>query len=90
MLSVIVFAALVKISLHVNSPWVATIIYGAWGFLSGLLFGVSFVGALLVLGINLGVGFFFFWLLKRTENSGLWWGVVAAGIAVFLVLPIFI
>jgi len=34
--------------------------------------------------INLGLGFLFFWLLKRTEGEGLWWVVVLVGIGLFI------
>ena len=84
MLNVIILASLVKINLECDSPWVATCIFGIAGFVLGLMFGHPFSAILIGTGINVGLGFLFFWLLKKSEGSSVWWAVMLLGILGFL------
>ncbi len=84
MLDALVLAALVKINLECDSPWVATGIFATAAFILSLMFGYPFSAVLIGTGINVGLGFLYFWLLKKTENSGAWWPVMIAGILLFL------
>jgi hypothetical protein len=84
MFNVIILAALVKINLECDSPWVATSLFAALAFVLGLMFGAPFLALLIGVAINIGLGFLYFWLLKKTESSRSWWAVMIIGIFVFL------
>ncbi|MDQ8196392.1 hypothetical protein QEH59_18330 [Coraliomargarita sp. SDUM461004] len=84
MLNAIILAALVKINLECDSPWVATSLFAGLTFVMSLMFGYPFLASLIGTAINIGLGFFYFWLLKKTESSSSWWAVMIIGIFVFL------
>jgi hypothetical protein len=84
MFNALILAALVKINLECDSPWVATSLFAGLAFVLGLMFGAPFLAILIGAVINVGLGFLYFWLLKKTESSSSWWAVMIIGIFVFL------
>lgn len=86
MLSAIILAALVKLNTECEGPWFATGIFASVGFLFSLMLGVPFLAILIGTAINVGLGFLYFWLLKKTEGSTVWWVIMITGIVIFLFL----
>lgn len=84
MLSVIILAALIRLSLVVDSPLVPAGIFTGAAFVLGLLFGHPILAVALGGVINFGISFVFFWLLKKTEDQGMWWVVIILGVASFI------
>lgn len=84
MLNAIILASLVKVNLECKNPWIPTCLLVAVAFLLGLMFGYPILVLLIGAVINAGLGFLYFWLLKRTEDSAAWWAVMVVGILLFL------
>ena len=84
MFNALILAALVKINLECDNPWVATSLFAGLTFVVSLMFGYPFLAILIGTAINIGLGFLYFWLLKKTESSSSWWAVMIIGIFVFL------
>jgi len=84
MIKALILAALVKVNLECKSPWVATGLFAGALSILGLLFGYPFLAVLIGAAINVGLGFLYFWSLKKTEDSGAWWGIMIFGIVAFL------
>ena len=84
MFNVLILAALVKINLECDNPWVATGLFAGLAFIFSLMFGYPLLAILIGAAINVGLGFIYFWSLKKTEDSGAWWGIMLFGILVFL------
>lgn len=82
-LNMIILGALVQLNRECSGPWPATIGYGVAGFILGIAFGVNVFILLAVALLNTGIGFGYFWLLKKTERQTEWWAVMILGI-VFL------
>ncbi|MBC8127002.1 MAG: hypothetical protein H8M99_07650 [Gloeobacteraceae cyanobacterium ES-bin-144] len=88
MLSALLLAALIKLNLVVEKPMVPTAIFTVAAFIFGLLLEQPFLAVAIGAPINFGLGFLFFWLLKRTEDQGSWWVVVVGGILIFIGLSV--
>ena len=86
MLNAVILAALVKLNLECKSPWVAAGLFATLSFVVNLVFGTPLLVTLIAGAINLGLGFLYFWLLKKTEDSGIWWFIMLLGVIGFLAL----
>jgi len=84
MLNAVILAALVKVNLECDNPWVATGLFAGLAFILNLMFGYPFLAILIGAAINVGLGFLYFWSLKKTEDSGAWWGIMLFGVFIFL------
>lgn len=84
MLSALILGALVKLNLAIEKPLVPAILFAVIAFVFGLLLEHPFLAVAIGAPINLGLGFLFFWLLKRTEGQGSWWAVLIVGIGIFI------
>ena len=83
MFNALILAVLIKVNIECNNPWVATGLFVGLSFILRLMFGDDFLVIIMGATINIGLGFLYFWSLKKTEDSGVWWGVVILGICVF-------
>ena len=88
MLSALILAALVKLNLEIQKPLVPAGIFAGFGFFVSLISGYPLLAIILGPAINLGFGFLYFWLLKRTEGEGSWWAVLILGIVAYMGLTI--
>lgn len=84
MLSALVLAALVKLNMAIEKPMVPAAIFALVALVFGFLLEHPALVVLISAPINFGLGFLFFWGLKRTEGSGSWWAVLIIGIGVFI------
>lgn len=84
MLSALILAALIKLNAVIEKPIIPAILFALLAFVFGLLLEQPFLVVAIGAMINLGLGFLFFWLLKRTEGEGLWWVVVLVGIGLLI------
>ena len=84
MLSAIILAALVKLNMVIEKPIVPAGLFTLIAFIFGILLEHPFLAVAIGAPINFGLGFLFFWLLKRTEGQGSWWAVLIVGILVFI------
>ena len=67
-----------------DNPWVATALFAGLSFIANLMFGYPFLAVLIGTAINVGIGFLYFWSLKKTEETTTWWGIMIFGILAFL------
>ncbi len=76
MLGILLLVGFIKISIHYNNP---VVLAGAYSVIVTLLssaFGYE-LSTLLISGVlTFGIIWLFFWLLKRFEDTGIWWLVV--------------
>lgn len=83
MLSALILAALIKLNLAIEKPVVPAAIFAVAAFILGILLEHPFLAVSLGAFINFGLGFLFFWLLKKTEGQGAWWVVLVVGLLLF-------
>lgn len=76
MISLLLLAAFVKVSIHYNNPLVLAGLYTVIATLSSAMFGVEPVLLLVSAALTFCVTWLFFWLLDRYEDSAVWWGLV--------------
>ena len=76
MISFILLAAFIKLSIHYNNPLVLAGLYTAIATLFSAMFGVGIVVLLVSAAITFGLMWLFFWLLVRYEDTSVWWGLV--------------
>lgn len=84
MLSALILAALIKLNSAIEKPIVPAALFALIAFIFGILLDQPFLVVLIGAFINFGLGFLFFWLLKRTEGQGIWWVVLLVGIGTFI------
>lgn len=60
MLNALILAALVKINLECDNPWIATGLFAGLAFILSLMFGYPFLALLIGTAINVGLGFLYF------------------------------
>ena len=82
---VLILVALIKLLLATDKPGVCAGVYAGVGVLFGLMLGVPFNRVLLGGGIGFALALVYFWLLARTEGSGVFWLVAIGGIFIGLV-----
>jgi len=83
----ILLAALVRLLLATNKPFLCSGIYAGVAFALGLVFGNPFGPVLLHASIAFALASTYFWLLDRLDGSSevLWWLVAMGGIVIGLV-----
>lgn len=79
--TIIVLLVCIQLSRLGKSVGMSTGIFAAGKAVLALVFGFNLFGALIYALIASSLGYLYFWLLRRTEGSVLWWLVVAGGIA---------
>ncbi len=84
MLSVFILAALIKLNMAIEKPLIPAALFAFVALVAGFLLGQHTLVVLIAAPINFGLGFLYFWLLKRTEGDGSWWAVLLIGIAIFI------
>lgn len=82
----ILLAALIRLLIATDKPFLCSGIYAG----VALVFGLAFGGKVLAVLISVGIGFvlasIYFWLLNRLDSgSVVWWLVAILGIAIGLV-----
>ena len=78
-------AALVKLLLRIDKPWVCAVIYVGLGVILRLLIGVDLVPLLIVTALAFALAWLYFWLLYRTQESIWFWIILVGGLAIGLV-----
>ena len=82
----IILAALVRLLLATDKPFLCSGIYAGVAFFLGLVFGNPFLPVLIHASIAFVLASIYFWLLDRLDSSEvLWWLVAIVGIAIGLV-----
>ncbi len=85
----LILAALVKLLISVDKPFLCASLYAfvilAMGFLSVQTGQLTYVQLLIATAISFGAASVFFLLLSRTDG-GLWWATLALGVAALLML----
>lgn len=85
-LKMILLPMLVKALLVTRKPALCAAIYGLALLTNSAIFDLAFgadVGRVLaILALNTAASFGFFWTLKETEDSSLYWGALIVGIGV--------
>lgn len=84
MVAALILAALVKLNSAIEKPLVPAVIFALIAFVFGILLENPFLLVAISAPINFGLGFLFFWLLKRTEGQGSWWAVLFIGLGIFV------
>ena len=85
-IKLILLAALVRLLIATDKPFLCSGIYAAAGFLLGLAFGGKVLAVLISACIGFALASVYFWLLDRLDQgSAVWWLVAILGIAVGLV-----
>lgn len=84
MLSLLILAALIKVNLECDTPWIATGLFAGSSFILSLMFGHPFLAIVIGTAINVGLGFLYFWSLKKTEESSTWWAIMILGLFAYL------
>ena len=78
--SLVVLIACVKLLSATSSPPTATGVFVVCKVLIVLFLGGGLLGALIYGGVAALLGFGYFWLLNRLEDSGLYWVALVAGV----------
>ena len=86
MISLLLLAAFVKLSIHYNNPLVLAGSYTVAAALVSAMLGVEISVLLISIVVTFGLTWLFFWLLDRYEDSGVWWAVVIIFPLLMLVL----
>lgn len=82
----IVLAALVRLLLASNKPFLCSGIYAGITFFLGLILSLPFQAVLIHASVAFVLASIYFWLLDKLDGSEvLWWLVAIAGIAIGLV-----
>lgn len=82
----IVLAALIRLLIASDQPFLCSGIYAAGAFFLGLAFGHQFVAVLIGTSISFLLASLYFWLLSRTDGAPTaWWVIAIAGILIGLV-----
>jgi len=82
----ILLAALVRLLLETDKPFLCSGIYAGVAFLLGLVFGIPILVVLIHASISFVLASIYFWLLDRLDGSEvLWWLVAIGGIVIGLV-----
>ena len=82
----ILLAALIRLLIATDKPFLCSGIYAGVGLLVGLAFGGRVVPVLVSVGIGFVLASIYFWLLDRLDTgSVVWWVVAILGIAIGLV-----
>ena len=82
----ILLAALVRLLLATDKPFLCSGIYAGVAFLLGLIFGNPFLVVLIHASISFLLASVYFWLLDKLDGSEvLWWLVAIVGIVIGLV-----
>jgi hypothetical protein len=82
----LILAALIKVLLTTNKPFLCAGIYAGVGFVLSLLAGTSLLVLVLATVLRFALASLYFWLLDRFEDStGLFWLIAILGIFIGLV-----
>jgi hypothetical protein len=85
-IKVILLAALVRLLMATEKPFLCSGIYAGIGLVFGLALGGSVLAAFLSATIAFALASLYFWLLNRLESgSAVWWVVALGGILIGLV-----
>ncbi|MEN6306839.1 MAG: hypothetical protein ABFD91_03710 [Anaerohalosphaeraceae bacterium] len=82
MIGIILLAALIKLVLVTERPWLCAGLYAAISFVLRLCFGASLGVVLLHTAIVFGLVGLYFWLLDRYSESGLFWLILIVGLVI--------
>jgi hypothetical protein len=78
---VLILAALVRLLIATNNPFMCSGIYAAVGFIFALISGAGFLAAILGGAISFVMATIWFWLLNRFEDrTAIFWFIAALGI----------
>jgi len=82
----ILLAALIRLLITTDKPFLCSAIYSGVALIFGLAFGGRIVPVLISVGIGFVLASIYFWLLDRLDSgSVVWWIVAILGIAIGLV-----
>ena len=85
-IKVILLAALIRLLIATDKPFLCSGIYAGIALIFGLAFGSSVTGALISAAVGFALASLYFWLLHRLDyGSALWWVVAIVGIVIGLV-----
>ena len=89
MIRIIVLAALIKLLIATDKPFLCAGIYTFVGFALGLLSTMGgespFFALLIVTVLRFGLSSLYFWLLDRFDSGPIWWIILILGLAIGLV-----
>jgi hypothetical protein len=85
-LKIVILAALIRLLIQTQKPFLCAGIYTAVFVIMGLVNGAKFVPLLIFTAVAFALASLYFWLLDRFEdNLLLFWVIAAAGLAIGLV-----
>ena len=83
---ILVLAALIRLLIATDKPFLCSGIYAGVALLSGLAFGGSVLAVLISAGIGFALVSLYFWILDRLDSASvMWWLVALGGISIGLV-----
>ena len=89
MIGIIVLAALIKLLIATDKPFLCaglyTFVVFALGMLAVMGGQATFLALLIITIIRFGLSSLYFWLLDRIGGGALWWIVLILGLAIGLV-----
>lgn len=85
-IKLLLLAALIRLLIATEKPFLCSGIYAGIALLFGVFFGGSLLGAVIVGGIAFGLASLYFWILDRLDTgSVVWWAVALGGLLIGLV-----
>jgi hypothetical protein len=78
-IKILLLAALIRLLIATDKPFLCAGIYAGVALLFGLVFGGAFLPALISAAIAFALASIYFWLLDWLDSASVWWWVVALG-----------
>ena len=80
----LILAALIRLLIATDKPFLCSGLYGGIAFVLGLAFGNPFLPVLIHASIAFVLASIYFWLLDRLDgqSEAAWWAVTIVGIAI--------
>ena len=85
-IKILILAALIRLLIATDKPFLCAGIYAAVAFIFGLLMGANFFVLLIASVISFALASLYFWLLNRVDvGTAVWWLIAIVGLAIGLV-----
>ncbi len=84
MISVIILIGLIKMNGNCDRPGLIAFAHTGISTLFSAMFGSPFLALVIGAALNFPLMWLFFWLLKRYEDTGMYWAIIALFIALNL------
>lgn len=76
-IKVFVLAAMLRLLIATDKPWLCAGIYAGVVFILGAVFGDKIASVTLMAGLAFIAAYVYFWILDRVDTSSVWWWIVA-------------